>query len=105
MVVRGAAECGHLNRVWDAFEVCGSGAQIRHLNRLLGSDRSGHRALRMQTKDLIGSCCGKRRRHIVERHLTYRVILNQGHRSELRAANARRVLQHLLEYGSQIAGR
>src|SRR3974390_1698815 len=101
----GAAEFGQLNRVWDAFAVCGGGTQVGSMNRLLGSDRGGQRGLRMRTKGLVGARRRKRRRRIVERGLTYQIVLDQNHRSEFGAANAGRVFEHLVEYGSQIARR
>ena len=65
----GTAELGQLNRVgilrgmrqWCA-------RRLREPPAWFGSRRPW--ALRMRTKDLVGSCCRKRRRHIVERGLT-----------------------------------
>jgi len=63
----GAAEVGQLNRGSGPFEIRGSGAHVRYLNRLLGSDRGGHLALWTRMKDLVGSNCGICRRRVVER--------------------------------------
>src|SRR5215472_15574660 len=101
----GAAEFGQLNTVWGAYEVSGSGAHVFYLNRLLGSDRGGHQALWVRTEDLVGSCCRKRRRRIIEGSLAQGVAFDQIHRSELRAADPRSVLQYLLEHRGKITRR
>jgi hypothetical protein len=101
----GTAKLDQLNRGLSTFEISGSGSQVGNVNHPLAADCTGQCALRMRARDLIGSCCSKHGRGVVELSLAHEPFLDQIHRSELRPANAGRVLEHLVEHRGQIAGR
>src|SRR6516225_6211845 len=86
-------------------EIRGGGPQVGDVNHLLAANSGGDPTVRMEPAERVGSRCGKCRRRIVERGIAQGAGLDQRHRPEFRPANARRVLQHLIEHRAQIARR
>jgi hypothetical protein len=75
------------------------------MSHLFGPDQLTKAAFRMRTKrPALPKRVRVRRGHIVQRDKPNVVPFNKVHRAKFGAANARRVLQHFLEYGLQVAG-
>ena len=73
---------------------------IFELDSLLGSGRDAHGALGLRPKGLwrFAEC----RRHVMERDVAEAVSIIQAHHTEIGAADAGRIFQHLLENGLQV---
>src|SRR6266852_4650578 len=88
-----------------AFQVSRVLPDIRDMSHLLGPEYLTKAAFRMRSKvsqfGRVCECGG----HVVSRDLMDDVSLKKRHCAEFCAANARRVLQHFLEYGLQLARR
>jgi hypothetical protein len=70
------AKLDQLNGGLSMFEISGSGSQVSNVNHLLAADCDRQCALRMRARDLIGSCCSKHGRGIVERSLAHEPLLD-----------------------------
>ena len=70
----------------------------------MGPRNRAETALRVRT-DRHLHLFGERMRHVIERHELEAVSVVQAHGAEIRTADARRILQHLLEYRLQFTRR
>ena len=95
----GAAQFDVFNRRRGAFEIGLGCSHVGHVDHLLGADRLGQGALRMRGEDAVAPSGGKFGGDIVMSGRPHRAVFSQEHRPEFCTADARCVLQHLLEHG------
>ena len=93
-----------LQRGGIAQKIGRTGTEVVDVSKLFCLNHLCKRSDRMRPKALR-SGCSKLRRHVVEAHGMKTPVFIKIHEAELRAANARGIFEHALEYRLQVAGR